>query len=115
MASLTSEFSLAVMPGPKLVPNFSVMTNRKGMNTNAGIVYHDESNPEVVAEIEKRQKEFDCEKAVKLTRPGFYSTSIDGLRICKREGLQMRLGTKREQHLFGTRQFGQDANLMKVL
>mmetsp|Transcript_8683 Transcript_8683/g.21007 ORF Transcript_8683/g.21007 Transcript_8683/m.21007 type:complete len:204 (-) Transcript_8683:242-853(-) len=102
MASLTSEFSLAVMPGPKLVPNFSVMTNRKGMNTNAGIVYHDESNPEVVAEIEKRQKEFDCEKAVKLTRPG------------KREGLQMRLGIKREQHLFGTRQFGQDANLMKA-
>ncbi|CAD7945086.1 unnamed protein product [Amoebophrya sp. A120] len=100
MANLTSEFSLQTMPGPKLVPNFSRQTNRKPMSTLYN--YYDENNPTVVASVDKWNREFDPERAVKSTLPS------------KREGLEFRKSIKRDQALFGTRAFGQDANLMKA-
>ncbi|CAD7950937.1 unnamed protein product [Amoebophrya sp. A25] len=64
-------------------------------------VYYDATNPDVVAQVDRHARDYDPDIAVKAVKPG------------KREGLEFRLGIMREQALFGSRQFGQDANLMK--
>jgi len=100
MASLTSEFSLQCMPGPVLVPDFNKYAPRKSAGNKK--VYYDESDPSVVSAIDKHELEYDPEKAVMAVLPS------------KRQALEFQKGISKSQALFGQRQFGQDAALMKA-
>ena len=100
MANLTSEFALQCMPGPLLVANFDTCTARKSAAKQN--IYSDEADPEVVAQVDKREREYDVERAVKPVLPS------------KKTGLEFKKAIAREQSLFGQRQFGQNAALMKV-
>ena len=100
MANLCSEYSLQTLPGPKLVANFDACQPRK--EASKKIIYYDVSDPAVVAEVDRRELEYDPDRAAKPVLPGV------------RTGLEFGKALTRDQSLFGQRQFGQNASLMKV-